>query len=70
MEDLGQGYKLFEKIKKIMQDIHKKVAQAYKSVYTENGINQTMSKQMISDEVIRMFSERYGLEYGWEPFKD
>lgn len=59
-----------KKIKKIMQDIRKEVAQAYKSVYTENGINQTQSKQMISDEVIRIFSERYGLEYGWEPLKD
>lgn len=59
-----------EKIKEIMQDIHKEVAQAYKSVYTENGINQKQLKQMISDETIRIFSERYGLEYGWEPFKD
>lgn len=58
------------KIKKIMQDIRKEVAQAYKSVYIKNSINQTHSKQMISDEVIRIFSERYGLEYGWELFKD
>ncbi|MDE5802137.1 MAG: phage minor capsid protein [Lachnospiraceae bacterium] len=59
-----------KKIKKIMKDIRKDVAQSYKSVYTENNINQIQSRQMISDEVIRIFSERYGLEYGWEPFKD
>lgn len=46
-----------------MQDIHDEVAEAYRSVYNENSINQLAMRQTMNDETIRIFSERYGLEH-------
>ena len=56
------------KIKKIIEEIKKDVVQQSQKVYNRGEIDQTRLKRLMSDEVIKIFSERYGLEYGWETF--
>ena len=59
-----------EKIKAVRSDIMKEVAKKYQKLYNQGKITKVERFQMTSDEVNRIFAERYGIEYGKEVFKD
>lgn len=59
-----------DKIRGIKQEIQKEVARKYQRLYNSGMIDKMQRSQLASDEVMRIFTERYGFEYGWEAFED
>lgn len=58
------------RIQEVKREIQKKVALKYQSLYNSNEISRMQCIQIVSDEAMRIFAERYGMEYGWEAFED
>lgn len=58
-----------KKIEIVIKDIKKELKPKYQKMYNEGKISKKQRHQMLSDEVNRVFAERYGLEYGREAFE-
>lgn len=54
------------KIENTIKDIKKELRPKYQKMYNKKEINKVERHQMFSDAVIRLFAERYGLDYGQE----
>lgn len=59
-----------KKIRSVRNGIKKEAAEKYQKLYLDGKIDKVQRFRMASDEVNRIFSERYGIEYGKEPFED
>ncbi len=49
--------------------IRKNLKAKYEKMYNENKITEVERHKMLTDEVNKVFAERYGLEYGFEFFR-
>lgn len=63
-KEIGTG----EKIEKTRTEIRNQLKEKYSKLYNEGKITKVQRHKMISDEVNKIFSERYGLDYGQELF--
>lgn len=59
-----------EKINSVRDELKKEVAKKYQKLYLNGEINKAQRYQMASNEVNKIFAERYGIEYGKETFED
>lgn len=58
-----------ELLEKAIQEIRKELRPKYQRLYNEGKINKVQRHKMFSEEVNKTFAERYGLEYGREPYE-
>lgn len=58
-----------DKIEKAIVEIKKDLKQKYQKMYNEGKIDKVQRHIMFRDEVIHIFAERYGLEYGCETYE-
>ncbi len=56
-------------MKKAFDDIRKELRPKYIQLYNEGKITKIQRHTLFSDEVNKMFSERYGIEYGRETYE-
>lgn len=56
-----------DKIKSKRREIQKEIAKKYQRLY---NISDEQRYRLASDEIMRIFAERYGMEYGWEAFEN
>ena len=56
-------------LEKALNDIRKELRPKYAKLYNEGKITKIQRHTMFSNEVNRIFSERYGLEYGRETYE-
>lgn len=58
-----------ELLEKAIQEIRKELRPKYQRLYNEDKINKVQRHKMFSEEVNKTFAERYGFEYGREPYE-
>lgn len=58
-----------EKIRKEIDNIKKELKPKYKKMYNDGKITKMQRHKLFSDEVNKVFAERYGLEYGRESYE-
>lgn len=58
-----------ELLEKAIQEIRKELRPKYQRLYNDGKINKVQRHKMFSEEVNKTFAERYGLEYGREPYE-
>ncbi len=56
-------------LKKAINNIRKELHSKYAKLYNEGKITKIQRHTMFIDEVNRVFSERYGIEYGRETYE-
>lgn len=56
-----------DKIKSKRREIQKEIAKKYQRLY---NISDEQRYRLASDEIMRIFAERYGMKYGWEAFEN
>lgn len=58
-----------ELLEKAIEEIRKELRPKYQRLYNDGKINKVQRHKMFSEEVNKTFAERYGLEYGREPYE-
>ena len=58
-----------EKMLEVYNQIEKDLRPKYKKMYNDGKIDKVERHIMFKDEVNRVFSERYGIEYGFELYE-
>lgn len=64
-KEIGTG----DKIEKAITEIKKSLKQKYQKMYNEGKIDKVQRHILFRDEVMHMFAERYGLDYGCETYE-
>lgn len=58
-----------EKMEKVYNEIRNSLKSKYRKLYNDGKISKADRHRLFSDEVNRIFAERYGFEYGFETYE-
>lgn len=58
-----------KKMLEVFEQIKNELKPKYTKLYNNGIISRSERQKMFTDEVIKTFSERYGIEYGYEPYE-
>lgn len=61
--------KSLEKMETVFKEIRKSLQPKYVELYNKKRITKVERHKMLTNEINQIFAERYGIEYGFEPYE-